>query len=814
MFHKRNENERINALVKFYTKLSDKGRNWISKDAIFEHASNFGFFEGYLHYIFEKLDEYDNLFEDEKLKTNRELRNKFKSYKITSRIKLVFRKCKKIEIKEINLVFFLTICDFETTGNLKETLNFVCKVLSRGPGNKYCRISFELWCDLYEMLAWFSKIKYETVHKVIEYLMPLALGSVSKRSLFHGGNYGLVGPKDYLHDDCPPLEGIQSFSRDKNFELSNSETSFINSIWSNEVEGDLSDDKSKELDGNEKSKCGFASKELAESLSAVLNQCQLEDNYLWTNEQISSGMFKKIMSNGNLLNDFRNEDDKKLIRSSSNNRISAEEKPINSKSKNFKEQVIEYLKAKCDIRFPTLLSNFPQRKKSGTKASPSYDCDRFQLSSEDNQQAVKKVEELLPISTYFNQTSEHYKEEDIEQSFKMASSLINTSSASLSNHSDELLLNFENIKPLSFIKTPDGFSQSKSSSFKHKYIKGFWDGIIENGNIKNFSFYNIHCPSYCNTKILQVDSIDLNISDSKISGKIPITFRFSKNGPLQTYICRIEGKIDKNIAVGTFESDINSKNSQMDFSQEIKDEKYISTYTENQEAPPRYSWMLNQFDKIIQEENEVQNVVSDSQLLLDKKEVNKANTLKVYAPSRYNPEAYMGIKYLTGEWYSDFNGLDLNNIRIRDIRAVKTDLTNADLEVIDIKVKSYLKENVVTGNLYLTFNCKELNNKNFTKNCLIKGVIDGNLAKGTFESEPETFQSVKYNDTMFVRTLSEMNLSPIKCKSSLQDNSIAEEGNEQFSKPLNVIIRKKYDKMQSRDNETSTELKSSRYFFY
>ncbi|CAD5125609.1 DgyrCDS13812 [Dimorphilus gyrociliatus] len=660
------------------------------------------------------------------------------------------------------------------------------------------------------MLAWFCEIRIETVKKVIEYLMPKALGSLCPRFLFQGGNYGLVGPIDYLSVDCPPLTDDINSPNDDNSTISSSESSFVNSFWPKELEGELIGDKFKELNGNEGMMYGFLPKELAEPLSFVSNQRQLEGNYLWTSEQLFS---KKPISMANnqfgreKLEDVNNEDADESFDISSLSRAISKRKLNNSDSKKFKAEII--IGRKCDIRSSDFSSNLLHRITSWTRASSSHD---FSSTAEANQQAVKSTEEILDINNSFDPLRNQVLiENTIFEVPKMSSSLLNSSSTSISSKSEELLLNFNTIKAVPFVKTPDGISPTVSSFFKQKYVRGSWNGTVEQGNITNLSFRDVQCLPLCNVEILHIGLIDMNLKGSEISGKLPLTFRFGQTGPDQQLLCRVEGKLENNIATGTFESDILPRRSLIDSSQDVQDEKYISTYTENQEAPPKYSLMLNQFDKIIQEENEILNAVSDSQLLHDKREINKANALKVYSSSRYSPDVFQGIKYLSGEWYSDYDGRELVNLEVRDIRAVQTDLTTASLTVANLEVKSEVTDNIVSGTLLLTFICKELDNRSQTKVCIVKGVVDGTLARGTFESEPDTFHSVKHNDTMFVRTLSEMNLSPIKMKNSVNDSSIAEEENEQISKSITGAIRKIYDEMDLKeDDEKSDRIMSRR----
>lgn len=75
-------------------------------------------------------------------------------------------------------------------------MKVVCEVLTKQPDGAEAYIEFDVWWKIYEfMIRVDAKIPMAQVDQVREYLAGIS-----------SGNQGMIGPRDFLHQDCPQLQ--------------------------------------------------------------------------------------------------------------------------------------------------------------------------------------------------------------------------------------------------------------------------------------------------------------------------------------------------------------------------------------------------------------------------------------------------------------------------------------------------------------------------------------------------------------------------------------------------------------------------------
>ncbi|CAL8125147.1 unnamed protein product [Orchesella dallaii] len=94
--------------------------------------------------------------------------------------------------RKVLVVFANTI---PPTGDVAQTMRVVCEVLTEQPDGAEPYINYALWWELYVYLAKVVRnILSEKIKKVSGYLLDR-----TKQ------NFCLIGPRDFLNSDCPPL---------------------------------------------------------------------------------------------------------------------------------------------------------------------------------------------------------------------------------------------------------------------------------------------------------------------------------------------------------------------------------------------------------------------------------------------------------------------------------------------------------------------------------------------------------------------------------------------------------------------------------
>jgi len=79
-------------------------------------------------------------------------------------------------------------------GNIAQTMRIICEVLTDSPDGQEPYIKFQVWYDLYSYLAEQKRIQPEKMVQLRDYLL---------NAIKTNGN--LVGPRDFLNSNCPPL---------------------------------------------------------------------------------------------------------------------------------------------------------------------------------------------------------------------------------------------------------------------------------------------------------------------------------------------------------------------------------------------------------------------------------------------------------------------------------------------------------------------------------------------------------------------------------------------------------------------------------
>jgi hypothetical protein len=78
--------------------------------------------------------------------------------------------------------------------NILETMKVTCEVLTDQPDGVDPYINYDVWFDLYVFIATKAGLPMAKVQAVNDFLKGLSTA-----------NYGLIGPKDFLSQECPPL---------------------------------------------------------------------------------------------------------------------------------------------------------------------------------------------------------------------------------------------------------------------------------------------------------------------------------------------------------------------------------------------------------------------------------------------------------------------------------------------------------------------------------------------------------------------------------------------------------------------------------